>query len=67
MTSCEVGCSDIPLSLMSTVEDHCDVMMSFYDELSLMTNKVQKNIIKISEEIVMNRSEGRTLIEAQKR
>jgi hypothetical protein len=55
------------LSLMSTFEDHCDVMMSFYDELSLMTNKVQKNVIKSSEEIAMNRSEGRTLIEAQKR
>jgi hypothetical protein len=32
-----------------------------------MTNRVQKNIIKSSEEIEMNRSEGRTLIEAQKR
>jgi hypothetical protein len=27
------------LSLMSTVEDHCDVMMIFYDELSLMTKQ----------------------------
>jgi hypothetical protein len=52
-------------SLMSTVEDHWDVMMSFYDELSWMKNRVQKNIIKSLEEIAMNRLEGRTLIESQ--
>jgi hypothetical protein len=28
---------------------HCDVMMSFYDEFSLMTNKVQKNSNQILE------------------
>jgi glucose-6-phosphate 1-dehydrogenase len=35
---------------------HCDVMMSCYDEMSLMKKRVQKNTIKISKEIAMNKS-----------
>jgi ribosomal protein L21E len=37
------------LSLMSTVEDHCDLMMNLYYELSLMKNMMKKNVIKRSE------------------